>query len=833
MNELKLSLKLLWRNWRSGELKVLASAIVLAVTVVTAIAVFADRMDRSLQRQSNAYLAADRVISGRFPIPEDWQTYIDESAIEQSRTARFSSMVFAGNEMQLASIKAVAEGYPLRGTLEVSDVPFALGNDVVAAQGIPKSGEVWVDSRLLPILGVELGDTLSVGNKDFRISQVVIHEPDGGQGFSIAGPRVMMNYQDMDDTGVVQPGSRIFYRWLLSGEEPALEQLVDNITPVLGDHYRIRTLQDSQRSISSALDRGKSFLMLSGMIGVLLAGVAIAIAAQQFAERNVDAVALFKSLGASAVKVRRLYFSQLVALGLLSSFAGLVTGEILHRFIASSLATLFNVVLIGASWQAYGLGIFTGLVSLLCFALPPLWPLPKISPVRVLRREINIEQLSVWTRGLIGLAAVVLLIGLYSRDLQLTLTVVVGLIGILAIAVSLSLALLNSSRQLGSKAGSTWRLAMSNLRRNRGHSSTQIVVFSCALMLLMVLFTVRTSLIDEWRLQLPENAPNHFVLNINASERDPITEEFEARNFEFNPLYPMVLGRLVGKNEYRYQEDDRYTSDSLQRELNLSWADELAPDNEIVDGQWWDQWQPNDAEYGVSIEYQTAQELGAKVGDELHFSLGGLELKATIASIRTVDWDALTPNFYFLFSPGALEGYSPTYLTSVYVPNQDKRFINEFLRKYPTLVILEVDRIIDRIKAIVDQVSRGIELVLWVVLLGGVLVLIAAVSASMARRMQEASILRALGSGGKLIVGSLWIEFSVLGFFSGLMAAAGAELILYFLQSEIFGQTAYFHGLMWLIGPVAGSIFIGALGAFACRRTVTVAPALVLRELQS
>ncbi len=833
MSDWKLAAKFLWRHWRSGELRVLSAAIVLAVTVVTAIAVFADRMDRSLQRQSNAYLAADRVVTGRFSIPEQWQDLVSDLPLEQSFTAQFGSMVFAENDMQLASIKAVAPGYPLRGDLEVSDVPFGLGNEVYFADGIPEPGEVWVDSRLLPILDIELGDTLAVGNRDFKVSKVVIHEPDAQQGFSVTGPRVLMNYADVESTGVIQPGSRIFYKWLLAGEDGSLDEFEQRIKPELGEHFQFRTLQGSQRSIGSALDRGKSFLMLAGMIGVLLAGVAIAIAAQQFAEKHVDTVALLKSLGAEAPKVRKLYFTQMLMLGVVSSALGLITGEFLHQLIASSLSSLFGVELLPASWTAYGLGFFTGLICLLCFALPPIWPLPTISPVRVLRREINIEQLSVRTRALIGLSAVILLIAIYSQDLKLTVTVIVGLIAILIVAVGLSLAMLRSSGQLGAKAGSTWRLAISNLQRNPGHSTTQIVVFSCAIMLLMVLFMVRTSLIDEWRLQLPENAPNHFILNIGANERAPLIEEFTAKQFEFNPLYPMVLGRLVGKNGETFSEEDRDLSNALRRELNLSWTDSLAADNNIIEGQWWDQWQSVDGENGVSVEAGTAQEIGIKLGDELIFSLGGLELKARVSSIRTVDWNALTPNFYFLFSPGALDDYSPTYLTSVFVPNDDKRFINEFLRRYPTIVIIEIDRIIERIKAIVTQVSQGVELVLWVVLLGGVLVLIAAVSASMARRLHESSILRALGSGRKLIVGSLWLEFSLLGFASGLLAAFGAELILFALQSLVFEATSRIHPLLWVFGPILGAFFIGLLGAFACRKTVTVPPALVLRELQS
>ncbi|BFM06953.1 ABC transporter permease [Halioxenophilus aromaticivorans] len=826
-----LALKLLWRHWRSGELRILSTAVILAVTVVTAIAVFADRMDRSISRQSNGYLAADRQVVSRFAIPEQWREQAQQFDVQQSGIIEFASMAFAEDEMTLASVKAVEAGYPLRGDLEISEQAFPPASEVAITLEQPAAGTVWVDSTLLPMLGIELGGQVAIGNGEFTVSKVVVHEPDGSQGFSMTGPRILMNAADVAATEVIQPGSRITYKWLIAGEEGPLEAFESWIKPQLGDHYEWVTLQESQRNVSQALVRGKSFLMLAGMVGVLLAGVAVAIAAQQFARVQQDSVALLKSLGCSARLVRTLYFGQIVVLGLLATAVGLVLGDLLHRIIAASVAGLFNVEFVSSGVQPYIIGVATGILTLVCFALPPLWPLPALSPVRIFRSSVEMAHIGLLSQASFGLAAIIVIIGLYSGDVKLTLTVVVGIIVIALLAMLAGLVLLRGTQRIGARAGSIFRLAVANLMRNGKHSITQLVVFSTAFMLLLVMFLVRTSLIDEWRMQLPEDAPNHFLVNIAQSEAGPVRELFAASDYRLSPLYPIILARLVARNDYMYQEQDRPKSNTLRRELNLSWAEELPADNKILDGQWWDHWQGEG--YGVSVEEDTAKELELSVGDRLRYSIGGLELTATVASIRSVDWNALTPNFYFLFSPGALTDYSPSYLASAYVDKRDSEFIPNLIRTYPTISVIEVDRIIDRIKTIIDQVGQGIELVLWVVILGGVLVLVATVNASMTNRLHETSLIRALGSSKRVIVGSLWLEFSLLGLCAGIMAVISCEVLMVALRVLVFEQQVVLHPWVWLVGPLLASASVGALGALACRKVVTVPPGLVLREIHS
>ncbi len=826
-----LAFRLLWRNWRSGEVKILAGALVLAVAVVTAIGVFSARLEQALVKESRSFLGADRILRSSQPLPQAWLDKAGEFQVRQVQSTLFPSMVYAGDAMHLASVKAVTAGYPLRGKLEISATPFAVeASDITVASGVPATGEAWVDSRLLPLLEIALGDDVYVGEKALTVTRVVIREPDRGDGFSLLGARLLMNAADLSATGVIQPGSRVRYHWLLAAEHTRLDDFLAWLEPQLSEHQRLLDLASAQRGLSRSLDTGKRFLLLAGVVGVMLAGVAIAIAAQRFAVRHLDPVALMKSLGASSWQIRRLYSQQLLGLALLGSVVGVMVGEAIQQMVAISLASLFAVVLAPAPLSAYLVGILTGLVCVACFALPPLWHLPKVPPLKVLRRELEVAAVRNWLRGGFGVVAVLFLIGFYSGDIRITISVVLALVAVITVAAALAWLLLKIGRHAGSRAGSVWRLALANLLRRRGQSLIQILVFAVALMLLLTLTVVRTSLIDEWRMQLPATAPNHFLVNIAPHEVEPVRQLMRQRGLAVDSLFPMVRGRLTHINSEPPSESQKQEVGIFRREANLSWTDKLSEDNKIVSGVWWDQWKPEQG-VGVSVEAGLAERLGLQLGDRLRFSIGGMKLVAAVVSFRSLEWDSMRPNFYFLFSPGALQSFAPMYMTSVYLPPAKKLFVNDLLRAYPTILVIEMDKVIAQIRTLVAQVSRGVELVLWLVLAGGFCVLFAAVNASIESRMREAGLLRALGSRRRLVLGSIGLEFSALGLMAGILAVIGAEALLLGLQFWVMDIAILPHPELWLLGPLAGVLLVGGLGVLSCRQVVTVSPAVVLREL--
>jgi putative ABC transport system permease protein len=827
-----LALRLLWRNWRSGEVKLLALALLLAVAVVSGIAIFTDRLERTLVQESNSVLGADRIVRGSQAHKPEWETAAHEAGLQHSRAVLFSSMVYAGDAMHLASVKAVDNNYPLRGQLEISTTPFAtLAQDIEITQAVPAPGEAWVDSRLLPLLQISLGDLVAVGEFELTVTRVLIREPDSSSPFSFMGARLLMNIEDLPKTEVVQAGSRVQYQWLLAGDDGPLQNFVKWLEPQISKHDRIVDVESSQQGLGRTLSTGRRFLMLAAVIGVLLAGVAIALAARQFAERHVDQVALMKSFGVSARRIRGLYFTQLFLLAFIASVFGLLLGELIQRSVAASLYEVYRVTLGDAHFAPYFLSLGSGLLCLIFFALPSLWFLPGIPPLKILRRELAVNYAQVWVQVLLAVFALLVLIFLFSRDLKLAFSVIGALLAVLTISVIFASALLNLSRRLAGNAGSIWRLALASLQRRRGQSVVQIVVFATAIMLLLTLTIVRTSLIEEWRVQLPDNAPNHFLVNVPAHEVTQVQALIDEAKLTREPLYPMVRGRVTHLNDVEPSEEVRADSGVLNREANLTWADVIGSDNKIVAGQWWDQWQPRNAGLaGVSIEAEMAEQTGLGLGDRIRFSVGGLELEAEVASIRTLDWRSMKPNFFFIFQPGALDEFSPTYITSLYLPPEQKSFINLMLRQHPTTLVIELDRIIDQIRTIVTQVSNGVQLVLWLTLAGGCLVLLAAVTSSIDSRKQEAGLLRALGSRRQLIVGSVWAEFSVLGLLAGIIAVMGAEFLLISLQHWVLETPIQPHYLFWLLGPLLGALFVGLLGALSCRSVVNTPPAVVLRE---
>jgi putative ABC transport system permease protein len=798
----------------------------LSVAVVSTIAIFTDRLESTLLEQSNSLLGADTIIVSNRLTSAQWQQQAASQSLKQTRVAHFGSMVFAGDDMHLAAIKAVEPNYPLRGYIELSQTAFASSRRaIVRATGVPAPGEVWVDSRLLPLLGIELGDTLQVGERSLQATHVIVDEPDASGPFSFMGARVMMNWADLASTQVIQPGSRVEYQWLLAGAPAPLDEFIRWLKPHLSEHEEVMNIENAQRRLQNTLQTGRRFLVLAAIMGVLLAGVAIALAARQFAERHIAPVALLKSLGTPAGKIRYLYVAQLGVLSLLASLVGLLLGSVLQMLVAEVVLRWYQVTMAPAGIGSYLLSLASGPLALLGFALPALWFLPTVPPVKVLRSELVIKTSAVVWQVLAASGVLVVLIAVFSRNLTLALTVIAALALVALLAVGLAYGLLACGRKVGSQAGSYWRLAWASIQRRRAASVLQVVVFATAMMLLLTLTVVRTSLIDEWQVKVPEQAPNHFLLNIAPSEVAVFKQLLADNQLAVEQLYPMVRGRLTEVDGQPKPED------ALNREAQLTWSARLAENNKLVAGQWWDTWQRSQADLpGVSVEVEVAERLGIELGDRLRFSIGGLVAEAQVASLRSLQWESLQPNFYFIFEPGALDDYSPMYMTSVYLPPGQKHFINTLLTRYPTVVVIELDRIIKQIKTIIAQVSDGVQLVLIMVLLGGVLVLMAAVSGSLEARKQEVGLLRTLGASRRLMLGGVLVEFGLLGLAAGTIAVLASEALLLGLQVFVFAVPVQPHYGYWLASPLVGAVLVGLLGAFSCRRAVVTPPAVILRE---
>ena len=827
------ALKMLLRTWRGGQLGLIVWSLVLAVSVVTSVSLLAERIERALTAESSAFLAADLVVRSNKATQQDWITKAQQEGIETSQMLSFASMVYHESDMHLASVKAVQSNYPLRGVIKRSTTPFTLDEALIELVDYgPAPGETWVDARLLPLLNIELGDNIELGETVLKVTQIIVEEPDGGS-YSFFGARVLMNWDDVAAAGVVQPGSRVTYKYLMAAgtDADAFASYANWLESQLSVHDRLITPDEAQASIASTMDRGRRFLLLAGSIGVVLAGIALALASHHFAAGQTQQVALLKSWGVSARRVRSLYLQQSLWLGLGGSLAGLAAGYIFSELLISTVREWLPIALPSAGIRPWITGMATGLLCLGGFTVPALWHLPAQSPLAVLRQDIQVKPVNAAVRGTFGIVAVAGLLLWYSNSLMLSLAILAGFAITALATVIIGLMMLRLAKNYGQRLGSIWRLALNNLWRRKSQSLIQMVGFSGAIALLMIMVVVRTSLVDEWRVQLAEDAPNHFLVNVASYELEAVKTLVEDRGLETAGWYAMVRGRMAAINGELITEAQKDSHESFRRELNLSWTSALPEGNKVTAGKWWDDIDQATEIAPVSLEDELAAELGLKLGDRITFSVGGLTFESEVVSTRSLNWDNMTPNFYFLFPEGLLEDYPRTSMTSLYIPPQKKLLVNELLRKFPTVLVIELDKIIDRIRTIVSQVTRGLEVMTLLILSCGVLVMFAAVSLSMSERLQESAILRTLGSSQRLILGIQWVEFTTLGLMAGLLASIGAEAAVAILQRFMFDMPFALHPWLWLAGPLAGGVLVGALGVGYSRKAVVQPPLEVLRDL--
>jgi len=818
------------RDIRSGEMGLLLVALVVAVGTVTSISLFVDRLQQALVQESANFLAADRQISSSREIPDSFRIEAAAQDLRIAETMTFASMVFAGDVNQLVSVKAVDASYPLRGKLLVADEPFREGD---VATGVPVAGEVWLDSRLFPALDVALGDWVEVGLAKLRIGRVLISEPDRGGSFFDFGPRLLMNIKDVPATEVVQPGSRISYRLLLAGDEENLEVLKGALP--LEPNFRWVSIRESSPRIGSALDRAESFLLLGGLLGVLLAGIAVALSAHRYAARHYDHVGVLKTLGATPRQILFGFLSIMLLVGSVAICGGLLVGGGLHLLIVELLSAFIPVALPSPGIRPLVLGAVTGLICALSFAMPAFVHLKGVSPMRVIRRDLGVPPASLWLSYGAALTGSVLLLIWYSQSLLLTFWTLIGAVAVVLVFGTLSYVLLKSGRVVGMQARSGWRLAISGLQRRSRENTLQILIFGIAIMLLLVLVLLRTALISEWRAQVPEEAANHFLMNIASDEVTAVQQLIDDNATAGDFLYPMIRGRVVAVNDEDANSYQARLSASrgdsgprLMSERNLTWTDTQPINNTVVSGQWW----AGDTDRAeVSLEKDYADDFNLSIGDELSFDIGGQLIKAQVSNIRTLEWESMSPNFFIILSPPALRSFPSTYMTSFFLKRSEKVFLNQLLTAHPTITVIEIDAMIEQIRSIVDRVTQAVELVLGLVLASGCLVLVASIQASRDARMAEHALVRALGGTRRLILSSLAAEFAILGALAGIVAVVGAELTVAVLQSQVFQLEVSVHPWIWPVGPLAGALIIVIVGLLGSRSLINTPPMLVLRGL--
>jgi putative ABC transport system permease protein len=827
MKRFNLALRLLWRDGRSGELTILVLALLIAVTSSTAIALFSDRLQNTMTIQAAEFLAADLVITSPTEIPVAWQQQAAQLQLSQARTTEFSSVLMEHEEMLLASIKSVSSSYPLRGFLKTQATEDSAE---IEQRQAPAIGTVWVEKRVLSALKLHIGDLLTIGEKPLTIAQIVTYEPDKRGDFYSFSPRVLMNEGDLAATGILQAGSHVHYFFQFSGAEQALNDFKNWSKPQLNPSQKLLDIHEDRPELGGALEKAERYLGLSSIIVILIAGVAIAMATRRYTERHFNATALLRCLGCKQREIVWLYTSQFVILGVLASSAGCLLGWFAQQGLFYLLRDLLPKQLAQPSISAVLFGLVLGLGVLLGFALPPLLRLKQVSPLRVLRRELEPLPASGWLVYGLAFTVITLLIGRYTHDFTMTFTIVGVGFGVLLVLGFLMNALLVFMAKLLPSLPLVWRFAIQGLVKNKRASISQLLAFSMTLVAMILSFSVRTDLITDWQKSMPTNAPNHFALNIFPEQQADFQQELTQQHISGSQFYPVVRGRLVTINNTPVQQvvsKDSQGDNATHRELSLTWTDALPEDNKITDGTWW-----TGAQAGqVSVEEKLAQSLKIKLGDELTFTIGSQQVKASVTSIRKLQWNTMKPNFYMIFSPNTLNNYPYTFITSFYLSSEQKPLLNALVKKYSSITVLEVDLILRQINTILTQLTEAINYLLYFALMAGFTVLWAAVYASLDNRIYEGALMRTLGTERQFLRTTHFLEFSILGLIAGLSAVFISEIIRYALYTQVMHIDYYLNVYLWEIVPISAALLVGLAGYWGLRDVVNKSPLLVLREL--
>ncbi len=821
---LRLGWRTLLRDLRAGELRLLMVAVTLAVAALTSVGFFADRLQGGLQRDALQLLGGDVVVASDNPTPQAFVDKAQALGLQTVGTMGFPTMGRAsdaqGGASKLVALKSVAAGYPLRGTVKVADAPGAAEQ---ATRDIPAPGEVWVDAPLLDALGLAMGDQLLLGDAQLRIARIIVIEPDRGAGFMSFAPRVMLNAADVPATGLVQPASRITYRFAVAGQPAAVkafsEWAAEEVKKPDVRAVRVESLESGRPEMRQTLDRAQKFLSLVALLAALLSAVAVALAARGFAADHLDASAMLRVLGQSQRTIAGAYTTEFALIGIFASALGVAVGYLVHNVFVLLLSGLVESALPAPSLWPVAFGLGMGLTLLLAFGLPPVLQLAQVPPLRVIRRDVGglkPASLAVLCVGVAGFAALLLAV---SSDLKLGLIAVGGFAGAVALFAGLSWVAVKLLRKsVNETTAPRWLvLATRQISARPAYAVVQVSSLAVGLLALVLLVLLRTDLISSWRQATPPDAPNRFVINVMPEQADDFQKNLQTNGVSRYDWYPMIRGRLLAVNGQPVGPDN-YTEDRakrlVDREFNLSTAVQQPPHNQIVAGRWTE----NEAG-AVSVEEGIAETLGLKLGDRLLFDIGGVQNEARITSLRKVDWGSMRANFFVMYPVQQLEGVAITYLAAYRAP-EVQGFDNALVRQFPNITNVDMASTINQVQRVLDQVIRAVEFLFAFTLAAGLVVLFAAVTATREERAREFAIMRAVGARASLLRQVQRAELVGVGLLAGFLASAVAVGVGWGLARYVFDFAWTASPWVPLGGALAGALLALMAGWWGLREVL-------------
>ncbi|MFL6660660.1 MAG: ABC transporter permease [Rhizobacter sp.] len=816
------------RDFRAGELRLLVVAVMLAVAALAAVGFFADRINAGLARDARQMLGGDAVVASDQPAPPAFTEQARALGLVTATTAAFPSMGRApeqkGGASRLVTVKAVSDGYPLRGKLRLNSGP---GTPEETVGGAPERGSAWVDAALLEALGLRVGDALLLGDASLRIDRIVVIEPDRGAGFLSFAPRVIMNAADLPATGLIQPASRVTYRLAVAAGngvgDGAVRRYVDwaeaQVKAGAVRGLRVESLQNNRPEMRQTLDRAEKFLNLVALLAALLAAVAVGIASRDFASRHLDDCAMLRVLGLAQRTIALQYLVEFVLVGVVASAAGVALGFAVHHVFVWLLAGIVHAELPPPSaWPAlFGVGV--GFTLLMGFGLPPVLQLARVPPLRVIRRDVGAlkpASIAVLSAGALGFVILLLAV---SRDLKLGAIAVGGFAAAVALFAVLSwLAVGVLRRAVPEARAPRWLvLATRQIAARPAFAVLQVSALSVGLLALVLLVLLRTDLIDSWRQATPKDAPNRFVINVQPDQADAFQQRLRASGIAAYDWFPMIRGRLIAINGKPVTPDDMADERArrlVDREFNLSHSASLPAHNQVSAGRWTEN-EPD----ALSVEDGLAQTLGLKLGDRLRFDIAGTPTEGRITSLRKVDWSSMRVNFFVMFPTATLADVPVSYIAAFRAPPQPG-FDNALARDFPNITNIDVSASIAQIQSVLDQVVRAVEFLFGFTLATGLVVLFAAVTATREARAREFAVMRALGASARLLAQVQRAELLGVGALAGVLASIAAIAVGWALAHYVFQFRWNASPFVPLAGGVTGALLALAAGWWGLREVL-------------
>jgi len=815
-------------HWRSAlrepGLRLLLAAVLVAVAALSSVAFFADRVERALVLQGAALMAADLVVEQGEPIPTAWLAHADSIGLRSARSVTFPSVIIANERPLLVQVKAVEAPYPLRGRLRVATPAGERGD-------VPGVGEAWLEGRLRDRLKAVIGETqIQLGEARLRAAGVLVDEPDrGGNLFQLA-PRLMIGYADVQRSGLLGPASRVKHRLLVAGDARRVAQMREWLSARLPPGSELADLENARPELRTALERARRFLSLAALCASLLAGIAILLATRRYVDRALDSAAVLRTLGMSGGAVLRWHLGQLLAVVLAATLGGSLIGLLGQQALVALLGDWFGETLPAPGMRPVLVGLLFGFSMAVGFALPTLVRIGRVPPLRVLRRELDAPGLAGWLVWLLAAAVFVGLMYWQVQDRRLAGGMALALLAtlvLLMLAGRLLLALLAPLR----RAGGTAALGLAALARYPQLTLLQLAGFGLGITLLLLLAVVRVDIVDAWQSSLPPGAPNHFVINVQADEREALTALLARRQISNSGLHATTRGRLVAIGERRVVPEaysDMRARRLAAREYSLGFSARMQADNRIHAGRWWDARQAGVPAF--SVEQGLADSLGIRLGDKLTFDVAGQVISAPVTSLRAVAWDSFNVNFFVVGTPALARELPVAYLSSLYLDSDSERLTLELADAFPAVSVLDVRPILAQVREIMERGALAVEMVFLFTLIAAALVTFAAAQVSRDERAREVAVMRTLGASRRRLLVAVLAEFGLLGLIGGLLAALLASVSGYLIAVHLFDLPGRFSAAIWWLGVGPGTLVVALVGWLATRRLLAVPPMQVLNS---